>query len=152
MHSAGTVIHERAAMNPSAHHAFPSPATPSGARHQSAPLLLSAPESAAKLGMSVRRFHQLRPSLPQPVVLGPRHVRWRLADLVAWVEGLSANSEVRSEPPQLQAGRAARKASAAPLVVDGLAGFKFPASESQQPRGTQQSPVPSNRSSGLAAA
>ena len=69
------------------------------------PLLLTATEAASLLGMSVRQFHKLRPQLPAPVVLGPRHVRWRRADLCDWVVALDAESRTRPEPSQLRAGR-----------------------------------------------
>lgn len=131
-------------MNLTASFPFTSPAVPARATSQPTPLLLSAPESAAMLGMSVRRFHQLRHSLPQPVVLGARHVRWRLADLVTWVESLSANTTARAEPPQLQAGRAARKRRAASASVDRPVDIQSPHGETQHARGMKQSAVPSN--------
>jgi predicted DNA-binding transcriptional regulator AlpA len=74
------------------------------------PLLLSATEAATLLGMSERQFHKLRPRLPAPIVLGPRQVRWRRADLSAWVLALAAAEAPRPEPSQLRAGKA-RKAS-----------------------------------------
>jgi predicted DNA-binding transcriptional regulator AlpA len=119
-------------------------ATPA-ASGQSERLLLSAPEAASMLGMSVRRFHQLRQSLPQPVVLGARHVRWRRAELVAWVECLPANEQARPEPAQLQAGRAARKDRIGDCVVDRLVDFQSSAAESQRHRGTKLSQTLSNR-------
>ena len=106
-------------------------------------LLLSAAVAAPFLGMSLRKFHQTRPTLPEPVVIGPRHVRWRRADLVAWAQALPTVS-VREEPAQLRAGRAARKVSADALPVDGVVDCEPPAAETQAGRGVWHRVTPSN--------
>lgn len=130
-------------MNTAALPQFPSPIVGRPAPAKIEQLLLSAPEAAEMLGMCVRRFHQLRPTLPQPVVLGARHVRWRRADLVAWVEGLTAPTNGLPEPAQLRASRAARKRREA----DQLADFELSPQQRQQQRGRQQSAHPSNPTS-----
>jgi predicted DNA-binding transcriptional regulator AlpA len=76
-------------------------------------LLLSAPEAAAMLGMGIRWFHEKRPELPLPVQLGPTsHVRWRRADLEAYVASL-AHALAHEEPPELRAGKLKKAATEA---------------------------------------
>jgi predicted DNA-binding transcriptional regulator AlpA len=76
-------------------------------------LLLSAPEAAAMLGMGIRWFHEKRPELPLPVQLGPTsHVRWRRADLEAYVASL-APAPAHEEPPELRAGKLKKAATEA---------------------------------------
>ena len=106
-------------------------------------LLLSAAVAALFVGMSLRKFHQTRPILPEPVVIGPRHVRWRRADLVAWAQALPTVG-VREEPAQLRAGRAAKKVSADAFLVDGLVDCDPPAAETQAGRGVGHLVSPSN--------
>jgi predicted DNA-binding transcriptional regulator AlpA len=79
-------------------------------------LLVDAADAAALLGRSERTFHELRKQagFPGPVGgLGKRMVRWRLADLEAWVASLPPLAAT-AEPPQLRAGKA-RKPAWAPL-------------------------------------
>ena len=61
------------------------------------PVLLNDEQSAACLGVSVRKFHELRqePWMPLPVVLGPRLLRWPRAEL---------ERSVAEMPRQRQAG------------------------------------------------
>lgn len=107
-------------------------------------LLLSAAESAALLGMSLRKFHHTRCLLPKPVVIGMRHVRWRKADLVEWVASLVVAADL-PEPPQLRASKAAKKASSGMPVADGKAESGSRNAEPQRQRGLEQSRVQSNR-------
>ncbi|MBC7480712.1 MAG: hypothetical protein H7337_02070 [Rhizobacter sp.] len=110
-------------------------------------LLLSATEAADLLGMSLRKFHLTRPALPAPVVIGPRHVRWRRADLTAWVVGLAAAGD-RAEPAQLTAGKLKKRASGG--TAGGFAGVQTPtASETQAGRDGQVRAVPSNPKSAI---
>ena len=75
-----------------------------------APLLLSLKESAAFLGVSLRKLYELRAAgrVPQPVRLADRTVKYRRADLLAFVAQLEP-AEPMPEPPQLAAGRRARQ-------------------------------------------
>lgn len=86
-------------------------------------LLVDAIEGAALLKVSERTFHTLRRSetFPRPVEgLGPRTVRWRRADLEAWVSGLPSTEAARSEPQQLARGKAAKRGPAwSPLARGG---------------------------------
>lgn len=69
-------------------------------------LLIDARECATLIGCSVRKFHQLRghAGFPAPVSLGQRSVRWRAADIVAFVDALPIKVD-RVEPRQLAASR-----------------------------------------------
>ncbi|GAB2587732.1 hypothetical protein GCM10027034_20190 [Ramlibacter solisilvae] len=64
------------------------------------------------MGVSLRKLHHLRAQLPKPVVLGPRHVRWRRSDLEEWVAALPTE-ERREEPVQLARGKALKRGDAA---------------------------------------
>jgi predicted DNA-binding transcriptional regulator AlpA len=108
------------------------------------PLLLTASEASKLLGMSVRQFHKLRPRLPAPVVLGPRHVRWRRTDLIGWVAGLHAQTDARPEPPQLRAGKLRRTNCAGGALAD--SGGSPP--ETKHWRGSQKSASLSNPENG----
>jgi len=70
------------------------------------PLLLSASEAARLLGVSERKFHQLRhdPNFVPARVLGARCVRWYRPSLVAYAESLP-NATVLPEPAHLAARR-----------------------------------------------
>lgn len=116
------------------------------------PLLATAPSAAELLGISVRALHNYRkkPGFPAPIILSANSVRWRVSELVAWVDALQSSAAPMEEPLKLRAGRAARKLHVDPIVVDGLAGFQFPAPESQHQRGSQQSPAPSNHNGATA--
>lgn len=69
-------------------------------------LLLDPRQSAAYIGVSLRKFYDLRATgqIPPPVQLGERTVRHRRADLEAYVAGIPAQNGVQ-EPRQLAAGR-----------------------------------------------
>lgn len=84
-------------------------------------LLVDAADAAELLGRSERTFHELRKQVgfPAPVGgLGKRMVRWRTADLEAWVAALPA-ATATAEPTQLKAGKA-RKAPAWAPVPEGV--------------------------------
>jgi len=71
-------------------------------------LLLAAPQAAQLLGISERRYHELRraPGFPAAVVLGTRCVRWHRDELAAYAKALPRVS-VLPEPPHLQGRKAA---------------------------------------------
>ena len=72
------------------------------------PLLLDLEQSAALLGISPRRFQELRSRLPPPIVLGPRSLRWSRSDLHEAVAHMPRQEKPAAEPLQLAKGRAAR--------------------------------------------
>lgn len=76
--------------------------------------LVDAPRAAAEIfGCSERTFHKLRqghPDFPQPVILAKRTVRYRRAELLAFVELLAAESVALPEPRQLAASKRRRAA------------------------------------------
>lgn len=76
-------------------------------------LLLSAKQGAALLQTSDRGFHYLRkdPAFPAPVVIGKRSVRWRVADLAAYVAAMPTVRKL-PEPPQLANSRKFRSGQA----------------------------------------
>ncbi len=76
-------------------------------------LLLDPIQSAAFLGVSLRKYYDLRSSgqLPPPVRLGERIVRQRRSDLVAFVERLEAAPAI-PEPAQLAKGKRRREVTA----------------------------------------
>ena len=117
--------------------------------HLIEPALLDARQGAALLGVSLRKFHALRPNLPLPVVLSSRVVRWRTAELHLFVESLVADPD-RGEPVQLADARTRMRA-----------GDKTGASEADREvapapcksaRGDWQRPVQSNPEDGIGAA
>ncbi len=73
-------------------------------------LLLDPQQSAAFLGVSLRKYYELRASgqLPPPVRLGERIVRHRRADLEEFVENLEADTVI-PEPAQLATGKAKKR-------------------------------------------
>jgi excisionase family DNA binding protein len=83
------------------------------------PAALSPELSAEYLGFSERMLYQKRQEgkFPAPVDLGGNLRRWRRTDLDAWLAGLPTITETPEEPPQLAAGRRAKKS------VDG--GFAY---------------------------
>lgn len=86
-----------------------SPARPSPATAPSTlalPALLTDEQAAAFMGISKRKFHELRnePWMPRPIVLGPRLVRWSRAELDHAVASMP-RQEHASEPAQLRRGR-----------------------------------------------
>ncbi len=75
--------------------------------HHEIPTLLAKAELGAKIiDVSERKFHELRhtPDFPKPVLLSPRCVRWRIDDLVAYVNKLQTVAAL-SEPAQLRHAR-----------------------------------------------
>jgi predicted DNA-binding transcriptional regulator AlpA len=78
--------------------------------------LLDAKQAAALLGISERRFYQLRhePNFPVGRQLGPRTVRYSSSELLEWTK--SCPPATRVEPAQLQQGRVFR---AGTLVAGG---------------------------------
>lgn len=72
-----------------------------------APILLDDAQSAAALGMSVRKFHELRaePWMPRPVVLGPRMLRWARTELEAAVVSMPRQETAANEPAHLRRGK-----------------------------------------------
>lgn len=74
--------------------------------------LLDARTAARQVfACSERNFYELRkrPDFPPPVILGPRIVRYRRADLEAFIGKLVADAAPQ-EPAQLIAGKARRAA------------------------------------------
>lgn len=69
-------------------------------------LLATDEESAIALGMSVRKFRELadEPWMPKPVQLGPRMLRWSLAELQEAILRMPRQT-VRSEPAALARSR-----------------------------------------------
>jgi predicted DNA-binding transcriptional regulator AlpA len=76
------------------------------------PLLLSARQAASLIGFGERMFHQLRKreGFPNPIVLGPRAVRWRREEIEKWIGNLPAETGPRNEPRQLCTARKTLKA------------------------------------------
>jgi predicted DNA-binding transcriptional regulator AlpA len=73
-------------------------------------LLVDAQMAASILAMSLRLLHEKRradPRFPKPVALGARCLRWRVADLEQYVDGLPVHDEV-VEPAHLRLARDAR--------------------------------------------
>lgn len=68
------------------------------------PVLLTDEQSAACLGVSVRKFHELRAEvwMPRPVVLGPRLLRWPRAELEQAVAAMPRQETAGSEPAHLR--------------------------------------------------
>ncbi|TXL62459.1 helix-turn-helix transcriptional regulator [Zeimonas arvi] len=72
------------------------------------PILVTAADASALLSVGETRFYQLRAEradFPTPVMLGPRCIRYRTADIEAFVERLASESAPQPEPVQLAAGR-----------------------------------------------
>lgn len=105
-------------------------------------LLLTVVEAASFVGVSVRQFYNLVDK-PAPVMLGRRCVRYRRADLIAFVAGLSAVTDRLPEPSQLAAGKA-KKRVAQGWEGGRVGGFDGNVRESQQLRGHKPRIPPSN--------
>jgi predicted DNA-binding transcriptional regulator AlpA len=75
-------------------------------------LLLTDDESAAALGMSVRKFRELadEPHMPKPVQLGPRMLRWSLTELQEAIARMPRQTQ-RAEPAELARARIERMKS-----------------------------------------
>ncbi len=76
---------------------------------QASALLIDAPEGARLLGISERSFHNLRKrdDFPRPVtgLLASRIVRWRRANIEAFVANLPTAPVALEEPECLARGR-----------------------------------------------
>lgn len=74
------------------------------------PALLNVRQAAALLGVSERRFHEMRslPWMPSAVELGPRALRWSGAELLAAVAEHAPRQRTQSEPAQLARERIER--------------------------------------------
>jgi predicted DNA-binding transcriptional regulator AlpA len=77
-------------------------------------LLLTDDEAAATLGIGMTTFHELRkrPWFPAPIQLGPRLVRWSLAEIEDAIAQMPRQREP-SEPAQLLRGKINRLKGAA---------------------------------------
>ena len=89
---------------PAGAHRFPDHSAPQF------PVLLTDTQAAACLGVSVRKFHDLRSEswMCRPVVLGPRLLRWPRAELEAAVASMPRQATPGDEPAQLLRGRIER--------------------------------------------
>jgi predicted DNA-binding transcriptional regulator AlpA len=78
-----------------------------------APTLLNIKQACAELGVSERKFHQLRaePWFPAPVVLGPRCSKFVRDELIQAARNLAPRGAAQAEPAWLAAARAERKAA-----------------------------------------
>lgn len=134
IHAAITGMLPRSAMAATTHCAIPDVSA--------GKLLLTVSEGAVFVGVSVRQFYNLVDK-PAPVMLGRRCVRYRRADLIAFVAGLSAVVDRLPEPSQLAAGKLKKR-----LVQEcergHSGGTEFLVAEHQQPRGPKQRIPPSN--------
>lgn len=70
------------------------------------PTLLTDDQAARCLGVSRRKFHQLRAQdwMPRPIVLGPRIVRWARAELEHAVASMPRQAQA-TEPASLRRAR-----------------------------------------------
>lgn len=68
------------------------------------PTLLTDEQAAASLGVSVRKFHDLREEawMPRPVVLGPRLLRWPRVEIEGAVARMPRQEAKAPEPAQLR--------------------------------------------------
>ena len=75
------------------------------------PVLLTDDQAAACLGVSVRKFHELRgePWMVRPVVLGPRLLRWPRAELERSILDMPRQPAPGVEPAQLLRARIERQ-------------------------------------------
>jgi predicted DNA-binding transcriptional regulator AlpA len=73
-------------------------------------VLLTDDQAAALLGVSTRKFHDLRrePWMVQPVQLGPRLLRWPRAELEAAIARMPRQAAPGAEPAQLRRQRIER--------------------------------------------
>lgn len=71
-----------------------------------APILLTDAQAAECMGISRRKFHELRdePWMEKPIVLGPRLLRWSRAALEAAIANMPRQQSAE-EPPQLRRAR-----------------------------------------------
>lgn len=75
------------------------------------PVLLNEREAAGVLGVSPRKFHQLRsePWMPQAVELGERSLRWNRDELMHAIVARAPRRTIKAEPAHFQQARAKRK-------------------------------------------
>lgn len=76
-------------------------------------LLLDINEVAAALGIGRRTAYALRArgDFPKPATLGARVVKYRTADVLAFVDSLATDTVPTPEPERLKAGRDRRRGS-----------------------------------------
>ena len=90
-------------------HEVVNPARPAAiekkARQQ--PALLNERQAAELLGVSVRKFHELRSEswMPLAIELGPRALRWRRDELLEAIATRAPRRTIRAEPEHLAARR-----------------------------------------------
>ena len=74
---------------------------------RSTALLMSDEECAVALGISVRKFHQLRSErwFPAPIALGPRLLRWSRSELESAIADMPRQERPTAEPAQLLRAR-----------------------------------------------
>lgn len=75
------------------------------------PALLTDDQSAAFLGVSRRKFHELRSMswwAVKPVVLGPRLLRWPAAELALAIADMPRQEVTGTEPAQLRRAKIER--------------------------------------------
>lgn len=101
----------------------PAQAPPSSAASPAFPVLLTDKQAAACLGVSVRKFHDLRKEswVPRPVVLGPRLLRWPRAEMEAAVASMPRQTDTTPEPAQLLRSRIDRAKRTGSLQAGGPA-------------------------------
>jgi len=78
------------------------------------PLIVPALDAARALSISERKFHSLRrtPGFPQGISLGERCLRFRVADLEAWLQS-QPTVATGPEPERIRLARDARARAAA---------------------------------------
>lgn len=84
--------------------------------HQPSRVLLNAPQAAREVyGVSERQFHNLRAQglVPDPIVLGPRTLRWVRSELEAAAMNMPRQREAKPQPTQLALAKARLKAGTA---------------------------------------
>jgi predicted DNA-binding transcriptional regulator AlpA len=71
------------------------------------PILLTDAQAAACLGVSPRKFHELRdePWMPKAVQLGPRALRWARAELEEAIARMPRLAATGQEPAALRRAR-----------------------------------------------
>lgn len=82
-------------------------ATAQSASPAFSPVLLNDEQSAACLGVSVRKFHELRKEawMPRPHVLGPRLLKWSRLEIERAIADIPRLASPSPEPSQLLRGR-----------------------------------------------
>jgi predicted DNA-binding transcriptional regulator AlpA len=74
------------------------------------PALLNVAQAAAVFDVSERKFHVLRnePWMPQPIVLGPRLLRWSAEELRSAIANMPRQAARADQPSQLLRGKIER--------------------------------------------